>query len=170
MWPFNRAKKKQLKEDLHYKNELIIDTPSLLSLKQRYSFSVVTFLFWVLWFYLWNPLVSLLAWMFGARIFYDNMIALGGWPGLIEKLTAYVLTLFAMGLVFFGWALYNNFRFYNKKRRGKMWKVNALNLSDYFKITPDDVLSCKSSKRFVVNFDGGGNITHFSNESMKKED
>ncbi|MCP4155719.1 MAG: poly-beta-1,6-N-acetyl-D-glucosamine biosynthesis protein PgaD [bacterium] len=152
-----------------FRNELIIEAPGLQSLKQRYSSKLMTLLFWLLWFYLLNPLLSIFAWLFGFKVFYDNMVLLGGWPGLMEKVNAYVVTLLVMGIVFFGWAFYNNARFYNKKRRGKLWKVNTLNLSTQFNISRNEVMKAKSARRIVINFDEGGNITHFSNEKMKKD-
>ncbi len=164
--PPDKKKKKEKKPQ----NPLVIEAPNLQNLKQKYSFSFITFLFWLLWFYLWNPLISLLAWFFGWRVFYDNMILLGGWPGLMEKLNAYAITLLGMAIVFFGWAFYNNARFYNRKRRGKIWKVNTMNLSEEFSITHEEVLTCKSAKRIVINFDPGGQITHLSNEEFEKSE
>lgn len=143
---------------------LIIERPKLQSLKHRFSSSLVTFFFWAAWLYLWQPVVSIIAWALGFKFFYDNMINLGGIVGFAKLLGVYVLVVCLIGLVFFGWAYYNNRRFKDKKRRGKIWKISFTNLGERYHLDENQVLDCKTSRRLVVHFDGGGNITGLGNE------
>lgn len=142
---------------------LIIETPKLQTLKHRFSSSLVTFVFWVFWLYLWQPLVSIIAWAMGVRIFYTNMISLGGIGGFLKLLGIYTLVVCIIAVVFFGWAYYNNRRFKNKQRRGKFWKISFTNLAERYNLTEEQVLDCKVSRRIVVHFDEAGKITGVSN-------
>ncbi len=138
---------------------LIIESPKLQTLKHRFSSSLVTLIFWVAWFYLWQPVISLLAWSVGVKMFYDHMIGLGGVKGFFQLLLIYILALVVIGLVFFSWAYYNNRRFKNKKRRGRTWKISFMNLGERYEFTGEQVLHCKASRRLVVHFDEAGKIT-----------
>lgn len=160
-------KEKENTLDWDYRH-LIIETPGLQSLKHRFSSSLVTFFFWAAWFYLWQPIISILAWAFGFKFFYDNMIDLGGIGGFGRLLGTYVLVVSLIGLIFFGWAYYNNRRFKNKKRRGKIWKISFKNLGERYHLTEDQVLNCKTSRRLVVHFDEAGNITGLGNGVREK--
>jgi len=148
-------------------NPLIIQAPKLQSLKQRYSSSLITLLFWFFWLYLWQPVISLVAWLFGVKLFERNMITLGGIQGLLNLMTSYAAVVFAIASVFFGWAYYNNRRFKEKKRRGKIWKVSVDNLGDRFALTEDQVLECKTSRRMVVHFNETGKITQINKRVSK---
>lgn len=146
---------------------LIIETPKLQTLKHRFSSSLVTMIFWAVWFYLWQPVISIIAWALGFKFFYDNMISLGGIGGFVKLLGIYILVVCLIAFIFFGWAYYNNRRFKNKKRRGKIWKISFMNLGERYDLTEDQVLNCKSSRRLVVHFDPAGKITGLSNGSRR---
>lgn len=150
-----------------YRN-LIIETPELQTIKHRVSSSLVTMLFWIFWLYLWQPVISIIAWALGFKFFYDNMISLGGIGGLVELVGIYTLVVSLIALLFFGWAYYNNRRFKDKTRRGKIWKLSFLNLGERYDLTEDQVLNCKSSRRLVVHFDQSGKITALSNDIRRK--
>ncbi len=139
---------------------LIIDSPSLQTLRRRFAFNFVTFLFWVVWFYLWMPLVTLIAWTFGLQVVYEHMIVLEGWKGLSRLLTFYFTTITALGFVFIGWALYNNIRFRNKKRRGNGGRVEVQDLVDFYHVGPEMVAKGSQSKRVVVHFNPEGGIVN----------
>ena len=62
-------KEKENSLDWDYRH-LIIEAPGLQSLKHRFSSSLFTFFFWAAWFYLWQPIISILAWAFGFKFFY----------------------------------------------------------------------------------------------------
>ena len=139
---------------------LIIDTPSLQSLKKRFALSFLTFVFWGVWFYLWMPLVTILAWSFGIYLGFEHMIVLGGWEGLGNILWVYLLTIFFLGVITIGWARYNKFRFGNKKRRGDGGKVTHEDLMAFFVVGDDILKEARASKRVVIHFDEKGSIVN----------
>jgi poly-beta-1,6-N-acetyl-D-glucosamine biosynthesis protein PgaD len=154
----NRKNQDAVGKRKKYKNPLIMESPDLQTMRQRYSSSFITFFFWVIWIYLVHPLNSLIAWMLGGQFFYKNMILLDGWTGLMEKLPSYAVVLLIIAVVFFGWAFYNNARFYNRERRRTVMHVTDKTLSDFFNISESDVRTCKNSERLVIDFDDSGQI------------
>ena len=109
-------------------SHLIIETPGLQNLKQRFGHSMFTLAFWLFWFYLWQPVISIVAWAFGVRFFHENMIGLGGLQGFLSLLGGYALVVGSIALIFFGWAAYNNFRFRHRSRRESLWKISLHNI------------------------------------------
>lgn len=145
-------------------NELIIERPSLQSLKQKYGYGMITFLFWSLWFYLWQPLLSLVAWSLGVKFFYDKLIALCKVLELIQMIALYLFIIIIIGFIFLGWAQYNNLKFRNKKRRGLLWKVSMDNVAERYELDVDQVVFAKASRKLVVHFDDLGKIVRLSNK------
>ena len=58
--------------------ELHINKPELLSRRRRMGDAFVTGLMWMLYSYLWAPLISLVAWALGFEFAYDVLIRSGG--------------------------------------------------------------------------------------------
>ena len=149
-------------------SHLIIDTPKLQTLKQRYGYSMITFVFWAFWLLLWQPVASLIAWYFGFKFFYDNMISLGGIYGFLMLVGHYLIVISIIAVIFFGWANYNNMRFKGKKRRGSIWKIAISNMGNRYSLSGGQMLIFKTARRLVVSFDDGGNITNVSSKYTLK--
>jgi len=134
-------------------NPLIIDKPELQSPQKKIFFSMLTFIFWVIWFYIWLPLVSLIAWLLGIDFFYEHMIILGGIDGLISEISWYgtIITLSALTLV--AWSVYNMMRFRNKNRRSSLKQISLEDQSDYFKLETEALKTCQQEKRVVISVD-----------------
>jgi len=141
-----------------YWEKLIISRPDLQTFRQRWYSSVITLLFWLIWIYLLSPLISLIAWVFGIKIFYDTMISLGGYKTFFRVFGVYLLAVFIIALIYFGWAIYNRERFKNRERRHKFLSISCVELSSFFKISEEQVQNCKKSKRIEFDFDEMGDI------------
>ena len=137
---------------------LIIDTPSLQSLRQRYAYAFLTLIFWVLWFYLWIPVISLVAWLLGIKVFYREMIVLEGLQGLVDLLGWYGLTIAVIAVCYTGWALYNQFRFRGRNRRHEQPEVEPLEVANSFDIEPALILPLQEAKRILIAHDEQGRI------------
>ncbi len=136
----------------------IIETPDLQSLRQRYASTILTLAFWVLWFYLWIPVLSLLAWLLGIESFYREMILFEGLYGERRLLACYGITVLLIGIAYLGWALYNQFRFRGRERRCEQRRVDDEALAEAFGIVPDEVVRLKSARRVVITHDEAGRI------------
>lgn len=137
---------------------LIINRPDLQTLRQQYTFALLTFLFWVAWFYLWLPLISLLAWLFGIEIFYEHMVVLEGLTGFVGMLDWYVLVISALGTVLLCWSWYNLFRFRGKNKRVRKETVSDRQLAGFFNIDIQSLEACRLAQRIEINYDANGQI------------
>ena len=115
--------------------ELIIDKPKALNMQNKLTSFSFTFVLWLILFYLWQPLISLIAWGFGFKIFYEHMIILGGLEGFIEMLSIYFTIISILGGGLLLWAYTNKLRFRGKIRRSNMDKVTSVDVATYFKIS-----------------------------------
>ena len=147
-------------------SDLIIDTPHLQSLRQRYGFATLTFIFWIIWLYLWLPLISLFAWVFGMKIFYYHMIELGGYVGLLQLLGWYAVTIAGIALVFGIWMLINIFRFRGKEKRRPIQHVNDQQVASYFGVDSDYLAPYKSARSVVVHQSPEGQITAIESSEL----
>ncbi len=158
-------------------NPFIISRPDLQTLRQRFGYSFLTFLFWLVWFYLWIPLLSLGGWIFGIDLIHDEMIVREGMQALIELLGWYFLVIFFISATLGLWALINLLRFRGHERRGERPIVEDIALASDFGVTSEQIASWRGCKRLVINHDIDGNITevaatrlsgHTSNEVCEK--
>jgi biofilm PGA synthesis protein PgaD len=106
-------------------NKMIIEKPELQTSVQRYGWSTVTFAFWMLYVYLWIPLLTLIAWWIGVKLFNYHMIELNGYKGLIDQLGLYSVIVVMLSITLIGWAEIDRMRFKNQIRR-----VDHLPLTD----------------------------------------
>src|SRR6056300_934320 len=112
-------------------NPLIINRPSLQSSQQRIIYPILTFLFWLLWIYIWLPLVSLIAWGFGVQLYYDEMILNHGLEALMNMAGIYAMVVLLIGTMLISWAVYNLKRFRNKERRSAIEKLSNEKLAEH---------------------------------------
>ncbi|WP_404356522.1 poly-beta-1,6-N-acetyl-D-glucosamine biosynthesis protein PgaD [Methylotuvimicrobium sp. KM1] len=137
---------------------LIIDSPSLQSLKQKYISAALTFIFWILWFYLWIPVITLLGWWAGADMFYLQMIELGGVELLFQDLAFILKCIALLGGSLAVWAAYNYYRFRNLDRRTPLPNVSNEALARHFGIDPKSLTDLQNAKFITVQFDDNGKI------------
>lgn len=137
---------------------LVIDTPSLQSLRQKYFSTLITFVFWVVWIFLWTPLVTLLGWFLSIDQVYIQMIALNGYEEVIDDFVLFVRCVAGMGGALAIWALYNFGRFRNVERRAALPPVSNAQLSDFFHVDIETLSQQQAAQCLSVGFDDDGNI------------
>jgi len=147
---------------------LIIERPDLQSLRQWYAYAILTLLFWILWFYLWIPLVSLVAWLFGFQLFYQQMIVLEGLRGVLDLAGWYGLVIALLGSSLLCWALYNQLRFRGREKRHHQEKIKAPELAAFHHIDPALIPRIQQAKRIVIIHDAHGHIQAIKSWQRKK--
>jgi biofilm PGA synthesis protein PgaD len=138
---------------------VIIDRPSLQSVRQRFVYGSVTLLFWVLWIYLWLPLLALLGWALGIRIAYTEMVIRNGFTLLQGKVTDYAIVVGYLGGSLLVWAYYNYMRFHGSQRRQPRLPVSRAEQARYYGVEPARLAQWADAKRLVVRHDADGRIT-----------
>ncbi|QPK62836.1 poly-beta-1,6-N-acetyl-D-glucosamine biosynthesis protein PgaD [Methylomonas sp. LL1] len=141
------------------KKPLVIDSPSLQSLRQRYLSTFFTFLFWVVWIFLWTPLITLIGWLLGFDLIYSEMIELEGYKGVLADFVLFISCVAIIGCLLGFWALYNFLRFKDVDRRAALAPVNNRQLSAFFAVDPARLAIQQKTQCLTVSFDADGNIT-----------
>jgi biofilm PGA synthesis protein PgaD len=138
---------------------LIIERPELQSNVQRYGWSSVTFIFWVLYVYLWFPLLTLAAWWIGAKLFDYHMIQLQGYVGLIDKLSLYSSIILIISVILIGWAEINRMRFKGQLRRMGVADVTVGEVARKYNLQEHQLAELRQQKSMKVHFSDKGVIS-----------
>lgn len=119
--------------------------------------SLLTLLFWGVWLYLVLPLVSLLLWFFGVRLFIQE-ITKGAYEGLRASLADYSLVLLVLVALLAAWIGWNVSRYGGSKDRRtvRLADVTDREVQKWFRLD-ESLLSVLRDERFVhVDLDGDG--------------
>jgi len=137
---------------------VVIERPEMQSPLQRVTGWGVTFVFWVIWLYLWLPLISLFAWLVGIRLFREHMIDNGGYEVLFDIIGWYLLIILITSVALLGWARYNLMHFRGKGRRKSALPIDLAAHAHDFKVDPQRLLQWQTAKHLVIHHDGQGDI------------
>jgi len=115
-----------------------------------------TAVFWGLWAYFIAPLLSLLLWAGGVHVFVEEMITLGGYEVLLEKLTGYGLVVLAIVVAVNAWVFWNVRRYGgHNTRTHELAAVTLAESADAAGMAEGELQRCQSAKRLLVEFDDG---------------
>ncbi len=141
--------------------KLIIHHPEKQTNQQRWALGIITAGFWMFWFYLWLPFISLLAWIFGYRIFEYHMIELGGYKGLLDLLGVYSVVILLLSGALIGWAAYNIRRFRGKADRRKGRPPVSIDLhAQHFGVDAGQLQEWRKSQRLVIDHGNNSEIVN----------
>ncbi|MGD0960316.1 MAG: poly-beta-1,6-N-acetyl-D-glucosamine biosynthesis protein PgaD [Methylomonas sp.] len=137
---------------------LIINNPDLQTIRQKYSSTLLTFVFWLIWLYLWTPLITLIAWYFGVKLFYFQMFDLRGIDEVIADAVIFYEIVACIGVSFGVWALYNYARFKNLERRKALPSVTTGQLAVFFGVEEQQIAELQDAQRISIQFDEQANM------------
>jgi biofilm PGA synthesis protein PgaD len=89
---------------------------------------------WLVYSYLWAPLISLVAWLLGFEFAYDVMVRAGGFETLKEVIWFYLIVVAIIFVVVAGWSTINRRRFARHDRRQTIDSVPDTEIAAYFGI------------------------------------
>ena len=138
--------------------DVIINARSVLSRRERRRDRILTTAMWVLYGYLWLPLISLLAWYLGVRFAYDLVIRAGGLESLLTILFWFGIVLMGTAIIIVGWSAVQRGRFARHERR--IWSPSLDPEAErrYWDL-PEDVFQClRRDQRLLVRLDAEGQI------------
>ena len=136
----------------------LIERPDLQSTRQRTLYGALTLAFWAFWFYLWLPVLALLAWMLGVQQAFKYMVVLEGYREVIRLLGIYSLIILLLGGALVLWASYNIIRFRGVERRIAALPVTPKEIGRDFGQDPESVARWQSEQRLYVTHDQDGRI------------
>lgn len=134
-------------------DNLIIDQPHNISLLGRLVRLLITLFFWVCMFYLWQPLISIIAWKFKIKLFYEHIVILGGHASFENSMFIYFLIICFLGAVFLLWAKVNQWRFRGKDRRAALKLVTPEEIANFYNVPKEKIEDWQHYKNCTVYFD-----------------
>lgn len=147
------------------KKPLIIDRPDLQTWRQRAVFGALTAVFWVAWFFLWLPAVTLAAWVFFGARFQLHMIELEGYKGFASLLGIYALVIVAMGGSLLLWAKYNHWRFRGVDRRREFPRITLAEVGRFHGRSEAEVARWRTLQVMTVHHDEHGAVMRVDGEA-----
>lgn len=135
-----------------YPECLIIDRPDLKGMPLIFGERLLTILFWGFWFYLWLPIVSLMAWWFGFKIFYSQMVNLGGLHGFLKQIHLFTSGIGLTSGVLAVWSFYNLRRYGSYSRRNRLLPTDAKQLAIYLNTAMPKLSQIQQSNRISFSF------------------
>jgi biofilm PGA synthesis protein PgaD len=143
---------------------LIIDRPELVKTGERMSAWGITLFFWGVLLYLWQPALSLFAWAFNIKLFYQHMVVLGGFESFLTLLKIYAIVIACLGGALLLWAKINELRFRGKVRRAQVSEINTHQLAEYFVVSEPSLAVWQSDKVLYVHMRNDGQVTEINNK------
>lgn len=134
-----------------------IHRPDLQSRVHRGVFAVLSTLGWLVWLYLFAPLLSLVAWGLGYHRL--DLYVLSSTPHVLLTLGLYASAVIVAGLLLLLWAVYNLLRFGSKDRRAAAPPVSDIELVQAFRINRDQLAQLHAGKVMHLHHDTDGHIT-----------
>jgi biofilm PGA synthesis protein PgaD len=138
---------------------IIINRPELQSPLQRVTTRGITLVFWMIWIYLWLPLISLAAWLAGIRLFREHMLDNDGYKALFSDMHEYALVIAFIAIVLIGWARYNLVRFRGEDNRKTSIHADLASQAQRFNIPPQQLRDWQETRRLVIQHGKQGEIT-----------
>jgi len=135
----------------------IIYRPQLIPPVRRGILGLISVIGWATWFYLLEPLLGLLAWIFGYKQAHTYL--LDDPIKTLATIEMYAWIIIASTLVFLSWAIYNWLRFGGMDRRKPPRPVGIEEIAKDIKIEPTRVAQARRGKNLTFTYDEDGNIT-----------
>ncbi|TVP43467.1 MAG: poly-beta-1,6-N-acetyl-D-glucosamine biosynthesis protein PgaD [Gemmatimonadales bacterium] len=139
------------------RNGLIIERPDLQPRRERIVYGTITAVAWALWMYLWLPLVTLVAWYFGARAFIREVVI----PDRVTLLATgatYLLVILILGGALLVWSRYNLRRFGGEDRRTASAPLGREEIQAWFAIPATTLDFMRSEGSVVVQHGEAGEV------------
>jgi len=140
-------------------NPLIIDRADLVPPGQKATAWGITLLFWGALLYLWQPLLSLIAWGLNIHLFYNHMILLGGYRTFLDLLAMYLSVIAVLGGGLILWARINQWRFRGKERRTGLDSTDMPALCGSFGLELSDIEAVRGHRSIAVTFVADDRVT-----------
>ncbi len=141
------------------KNNFIIESPKLQPLRLKYSSTLLTFIFWVLWFYLWVPLITLGAWWLQISFFENEILVESGLDAFLDILPVFIAITLVLNSTLALWAYYNFSRFKGMDRRKALPPVNNADLIQIWGISKEALDTAQANKVSTILLSDNGEIT-----------
>ncbi len=143
---------------IDYRASPVFDSPELQAGRHRLVYSVMTFVAWIVWAWLWLPLVTLVGWYLGVRTFIREIV-IPPTGTMWMSVVAYLLVIALIGIFLIMWSRYNVLRFRGDERRRAAARVTDTEMRMRFDLSPELLARFRDEDSLVVEHDELGRIT-----------
>jgi len=130
---------------------LIIERPDLQTSTQRYSSLSVTVMCWMVWLYLFVPLLSLFAWVTGATLVYEVLYMDLGEGLVMARALSYGKGIATLTGIYSAWALYNYIRWRDVERRQQPVSVTSEEMAETFRVSVQRINELREAKILTID-------------------
>lgn len=134
------------------KHPLIIERPDLQSRATRTIYSLVTLVAWLSWLYLWMPLLSLLLWALGVRLFAQELVLPHNF-NYLGQLALYGIVMAGLLTLVVCWSQYNFRRFRGVDRRAAPELLAVEDEARHYHLDPQLVRELKAARVATVFYE-----------------
>jgi biofilm PGA synthesis protein PgaD len=127
----------------------IIDYPGLKGALLNMGEWSFTACMWILWGYLFLPLLNILLWLIGIRHFYATIIVEAHYHDVMAMARKTGWLVIVVFLLLRGWGIYNYYRFGKHERRISVSPASTRQLAEFFCVTEDAVIRLRDQKEVV---------------------
>ncbi|MET0254284.1 MAG: poly-beta-1,6-N-acetyl-D-glucosamine biosynthesis protein PgaD [Luteibacter sp.] len=137
---------------------IVIQRPERQSRTQKALFGTITIVAWLIWGFLWLPLLTFAAWIFGVRsawlqFYVEHRIGDGG------DIDVVFLVALLSALVFTSWSGYNHARFAGRQKRRGNQPFSVEQTAAEIGASTEDAVRIQSHRRAVVSVSDAGFMT-----------
>ena len=130
---------------------------------QRTLWGGVNLVFWAFLFYLWAPLLTLLSWLVGAHLAWQQLYE---YQDEVDPflLLAVPLILVCCSVLMIAWAEYNRMRFAGKERRSPIDPITVDQVALDLGATPELARELLGSKSMILHMDDSARPIGFTRQ------
>ena len=132
---------------------LIIERGHLQTGPQRWGYRSLTVICWLLWLYLFMPLLSVIAWVAGLTLVYEVLLQDLLLADLWRLLARYGSGIGVLTSVYLLWAITSYLRFRGVERRKAVEQVSDLQLAESHQLQMAELKTLKQADRLVLDPD-----------------
>ena len=141
---------------------LIIEKPSPAPLSNRVGWAFFTAFFWIVWVYLWMPLITLGIWVLGFDAYGDYFQHLS--QSQIDEMKHLFILYLSIVVVLGGsllvWARTEFMRFRNVNRRTRPLPTKVEELANFAQVATETMADLSSVRRMLVHHDDHGKFLY----------
>lgn len=146
----------------------IIYRPDLVPKHQRAVSSGITLFAWLIWIYLFLPLISLAGWWLGIELFASYML-LPEERTYFVTLTFYLIVIALFALIILVWSRYNQLHFGSRTRRSRASGVSDEMVQARFQLDAETLDQIHASKVMVLDLDDDGLIREVQTKARRQD-
>jgi biofilm PGA synthesis protein PgaD len=139
-------------------NPLVINRPHLQRPVNRAMWATVTWAFWILWMYLWLPVITIVGWYFGIHSSLDQMVERLGYLEFLRLLPRYVMVVAGAGLALVVWSYVQYRRFHGRERRTHRAVAGTPEIAAHLGLCGDALSGWQSERRLTAFHEQDGRL------------